>query len=384
MIAWFPRWIGIALLTLPFVSVFAVHPDDKNIERLVQQLGSSGFRTREAARKRLTEIGEPALDALQKATTSGDIELRRRAALTITAIEDRLYVEERRLIGHTGHVWSISISADSKRLLTSSTDKTLRLWDADTGRCRIVFEGHTDRILSAAISQDGTQVLSGSNDGTIRLWDATTGKEIRRMHDDTNLVMSVAFVANNQAISGGWQGKMRLWDLKTGADTRVFAFRPWRGWCSVAYNEKAKLAMTSSHDLSIHLWNLESGKQIRQVIGTDGNGIMNVAFSPDGKRIVSAGENLSMRLWDVEAGKELTRIKWGRAYCASFSPDGKRVVCGSNLDNRVSVWDIESGRELRRYAGHTDYVTSVTFFPDGKRIASASTDGTARIWRAPR
>ena len=50
----------------------------------------------------------------------------------------------------------------------------------------------------------------------------------------------------------------------------------------------------------------------------------------------------------------------------------------------MCVWDIDTGKELRRYEDHTLGVTYVTFFPDGKRIASASDDGTARVWRAPR
>ena len=72
------------------------------------------------------------------------------------------------------------------------------------------------------------------------------------------------------------------------------------------------------------------------------------------------------------------------SWYAAFSPDGKRIVAGGHTDNMVRVWDSATGRELRCYEGHTSAVTRVAFFPDGKRLVSASRDGTARIWRAPR
>ena len=91
-----------------------------------------------------------------------------------------------------------------------------------------------------------------------------------------------------------------------------------------------------------------------------------------------------MRVWDVESGTELKRITSAHAYYAAFSPDGKRIVTGGYHDNTVRVWDAATGKELRHYEGHTATVAGVAFFPDGKRIVSASGDGTARVWRAPR
>src|SRR5205807_10511606 len=135
------------------------------------------FQKREAATNRLEEIGEPALDAVSKARTSSDPEVRCRARDIVAVIEARLY-PELVLTGHTGEVWRVCVSADGKRVLTSSEDKTLRLWDTRTGQQLRVFEDHTSSFRSAALSQDGKRVLSGSEDKSVRLWDADTGKEL--------------------------------------------------------------------------------------------------------------------------------------------------------------------------------------------------------------
>src|SRR5438067_1354287 len=128
MSIWLPRWLAFLLLVLPFVPV--VGGDDAEIARLVKQLGDDDFAKREAATKRLEEIGEPALDAVTKATTSSDPEVRRRAVDIVTVVENKLY-PELLLTGHTSEVRCVCVSADGKRLLTGSTDRTLRLWDAD-------------------------------------------------------------------------------------------------------------------------------------------------------------------------------------------------------------------------------------------------------------
>jgi hypothetical protein len=389
MTAWLPRWFVLLWLLLSFApGVLAAEPREAELARLVKQLGHDDFFEREAATKRLTEIGEPALAALQQAKTSDDPEVQIRAEQVITAIvaplNDKLCVEQLRFTGHTGEVWNVSVSADGKRLLTSSIDKTLRLWDAHTGKELRVFEGHTERIVGAALSPDGKRVLSGSGDKTVRLWDADTGKVLLQMTGHTEETQSVAFGPEGHALSGGGDGTMRQWDLRTGKNTRVFT-----GHTSyvhpVAYSARARLAATSSRDELIHLWNLETGKEVHQLQGHIGEVDQGVCFSPDGQRLVSCNyTDNTVRLWDVTTGQELKRINVPGPLCAAFSPGGKRLVSGGYPDRTVRIWDVATGKELRNYEGHTAGVTSVAYFPDGNRIVSASQDGTARIWGAPR
>jgi WD domain, G-beta repeat len=169
MTTWLPHWFACLVLVFSFVPVAAA--PEAEIARLVKQLGDDDFDKREEAAKRLKEIGEPALDALHKATTSADAEVRRRAEGLVAVIEKKLYTEQLRFTGHTDQVENVCVSADGKRVLTSSADKTLRLWDASTGKQLRRFEGHTDRIRGLALSPDGKRALSGSHDKTVRLWD---------------------------------------------------------------------------------------------------------------------------------------------------------------------------------------------------------------------
>jgi WD40 repeat protein len=408
MTTWLTRCFAMLLLVLPFVPAVADDPDDKEIARLVKRLDSSDFRMRDAATKRLKEIGEPALDALAKATTP--LETRRRAEQIIAAIENKLYPE----FCLPGHAYSVSLSADGKRLLAIDNE-TVRLWDAYTGKVLRVFEGHTGVIRDAALSLDGTRVLSGSGHGrsyirpdgqpeegdhSVRLWDAQTGKELCKYEGHTESVMCVAFGPEGQALSGDTAGRMHQWDLKTGKTMRIFACHG-RGLdfprnllgalCvgRVAYSEKAKLAVTSGVCVDIRLWNLETGKEVRRFLQREA---AYVCFSPDGKRLAGGFNHkgfLGLRIWDVGSGGELlgepvARPEW--PIFVAFSPNGKRIVT-SNSDKTLRILDATSGKELYKSEGHAAYVRSAAFFPDGKRIASLISDyrgdTTVRIWRAP-
>ena len=90
--------------------------------------------------------------------------------------------------GHTSFVTSVGFSPDGARIVSGSYDKTIRTWDAKTGKALSEpFKGHTGPVYSVGFSPDGARIVSGSQDRTLKIWDATTGAEITsplRGHDD--------------------------------------------------------------------------------------------------------------------------------------------------------------------------------------------------------
>ena len=96
---------------------------------------------------------------------------------------------------------------------------------------------------------------------------------------------------------------------------------------------------------------------------------------------VSGSYDNSVRVWDVSTGREFNLFKGHTNYVLSvaFSPDGKQIISGSN-DNSVRIWDATTGDELKVLEGHTKGVASVAFSPDGRQIVSGSYDNSVRVW----
>lgn len=117
-------------------------------------------------------------------------------------------------LGHTGSVYSVAFSPDNSRILTGSFDKTVQLWDANSGELIRIFSGHTSSVNSVAFSPDGLKGLSGSNDKTARLWDLSDGTLLRTFSGHKDFVMSARFSSDGQKVlSASWDGTAMVWDI---------------------------------------------------------------------------------------------------------------------------------------------------------------------------
>ncbi len=257
-------------------------------------------------------------------------------------------------VGHTSDVYAVALSCDGERLLSGSSDNTVKLWDVASGECAGTLTGHSATVASVAFSPDGRLALSGSHDNTVKLWDLATGScEKTLQRDHSGAVSSVAFSPDGQlALSGSHDNTFSLWGVASGECIRTFEGFT-RIVSSVAFSPDGRLALSGSHDSTVKLWDLATGDCIRSFDGHH-TAVFAVVFSSDGRLILSGGSDGRIILWNADSG---TRMRTFTGHTDSvralaFSADGLWVLSGSH-DQTLRFWDIETSQCVRTFTGHT-------------------------------
>jgi WD40 repeat protein len=278
---------------------------------------------------------------------------------------------------HSEAVKSVAFSADGLLLATGSDDKTIVIWNTQTGE-GITTIGNNFFPVKALqfFSNDELFVASGPD---IKLIDFQ-GKILRTFPGKTAYIWSLDYNRATARITGGSFGKtIRIWDVLTGKEVMLLEGHE-KSTLPVCFNASGDQILSGSLDQSVRLWKADSGKEIKKMEGHSDN-IFCVAFHPNGRYAASASADKTIRLWNLETGK-VVQSYFGHTsgiLDIDFSADGYHLLSASD-DNTVVLWETITGNKLYSFVDHKGPVNAVEFSPDGKSFASASDDKTARIW----
>jgi WD40 repeat protein len=295
------------------------------------------------------------------------------------------------LIGHQGRVWSIAFSPDGQTLASGAEDCTIRLWDVTTGICRCVWQAHERWVRSVAFSPDGQTLASCSYDQTIKLWDVKTQDCLKTLRGHRQVVSAIAFSPNGEQLaSSSFDRTVKLWDVQTGECLKTFLGHTNRVW-TVAYHPKEQQIASGGDDHATKLWNLKTGRYTKTFKGHT-NAVLSLALSPDGGYLASGHEDQIVRLWDIKSNRLINTLRehsnrvWSVAFQAPTPqpglPKGARgLLASGSADYTIKLWDWTLGNCLQTLHGHTSWVWSIAFHPNGTQMASGSYDQTVKLWK---
>lgn len=304
------------------------------------------------------------------------------------------------LKGHNGWVTAIATSSDVNNdvVVSGSRDKTIITWtldyqpgsseqEASAGTPKRSLQGHSHFVNDLVLSSDGAFALSCSWDRTLRLWDLNTGETTKTFVGHKKDVLSVAFSADNrQIVSGSRDRTLKLWNTLGECKHTIDEAGSHTEWVSCVRfspNVANPLVISASWDKTVKVWNLRDFKLKDTLTGHTGY-VNTVAVSPDGSLCASGGKDQTANLWDLNEGKHLYSLQAGGVINAlEFSPNRYWLVAATDVG--IRIWDLEgktvkADLNLDIKSGPKPRALSLAWNANGTVLYAGYTDAVIRVW----
>jgi WD40 repeat protein/serine/threonine protein kinase len=300
--------------------------------------------------------------------------------------------------GHGHRLAGVVFSPDGKRVASASFDRTLKVWEAPALRLINTLgvtpgTGHTGVITGLAVSGDGGRLFSsGGEDKTVKVWDPQSGEEVLNLRGHSLFCHGLAASADGARLaSAGRDGTIRIWDAMrlsgsegAGSITREHGGEVW----SVEFSSNGQyLASGTWGENKVRVWD-GRGDTLRHTVALapDVMNLFHCGFSSDGNRIVTSSASYVreavVNVWDARTGRSVSgevREKNTMPFFAALDPSGRYLV-REGPEFAVQVHDAGTGQVLGIVGKHDNQIWGMAFSADGARLATASNDGTVRVW----
>jgi WD40 repeat protein len=308
--------------------------------------------------------------------------------------------QTRRIVlkGHAGPVFALAFAPDGKTLASAGLDQIVRFWDLVTGDEQRSIRGHRAPIWCVAYDPTGRRIATASWDQTIKIWDAEQPQGMESI-----------------AGAGGYSGCFSpdgKWMLRGGRRVEVYEVGTGKpplilpdyetGDVILAMAPDGSMFASAGADKIVRLWEVGTWRQLAR-LDKHQDKVWNLAFSPDSRTLASSDPSI-VRLWDAKRGTERAVFYPGHGPLC-FTPDGRALIANDGAGMSVLL-DVTTGEKLGSIEGSGSMFSpdgrylgidrsgfglldlkmmefkrngGVAFSPDGRTLATASWDGTAKL-----
>ena len=275
-------------------------------------------------------------------------------------------------------IYGVTVSPHSANTYaTAETNDKINLWHKDSENKQKLIHtllGHDNAITQIKYSPDGKLIASASWDRTIRLWNAETGELINTVGGYKDGINSIAFTPDNQTLISGDEAKeVKIWNITNQPKLSKTLTGHTDSIKAVTVSPDGNLIASAGYDNTIKLWTIKG--ELLQTIAAHNLAITSLQFTPDSKTLVSASWDNTAKVWLIKnAGKnsQLLHTLTGHQdgiTTISLNSDGTLLATGSG-DRTIKLWDINTGELIKNLRGHTSQINSLAFTNNDQSIIS--------------
>lgn len=264
------------------------------------------------------------------------------------------------------------------KIITGLFDKTIKLYDVNTGQCEKTLKGHGSIVFSIELMSEH-ELASGSADKTIKVWNLKSGQCIQTLRGHEFDVLCLRKMPLNLLASGSGDTTIKIWSLdKSVCIKTLYGHQDCVNYLDVLPDGNL---LSCSTDKTIKMWDLENGECVMTL--KEHRGAVFCLQIISNELIASGSADETIKIWSLNIGECVQTLKGHKGAIRNLLLKETNVLASGSFDNTIKIWDISSGECLRTLEGHTDNVRCIRMLPN-KTLMSGSWDGTIKLWNLNR
>ncbi|KAF5199424.1 Autophagy-related protein [Thalictrum thalictroides] len=285
---------------------------------------------------------------------------------------------------HEGGCGSIMFQCKSNKLISGGQDRTIKIWDTNTGMLDHTLYGCDGSVLDLTVSHDNKFIVAASSSNNLYVWDVGTGRICHTLkgHSDKVCAVDISKVSCFLVVSAAYDRTIKVWNLQKGyCINTIISHSNCNALC---FSMDGQTICSGHSDGNLRLWNVQSGRLLSEV-AAHSNAITSICLSKSSNIVLTSGRDNLHNLFDLRSLEVCGSLRangnrmasnWSRS---CISADEKYVAAGSS-DGSVYIWSRSKNETVSTLREDTAPILSCSWSGLGKPLASASKNGTVCIW----